>query len=141
LAGCTFFGHGDCPETIAPRIREAVIDLIEKEGVEQFYVGSQGTFDYLVRNELKALTARYPHIRYFVVLAYLTFDTLKSEPTLFPQGIENVPKRFAISWRNKWMLHQADYVVTYVKRSQGGAAQFAVLAQRQGKRLIKLGSI
>ena len=31
------------------------------------------------------------------------------ENTLLPEGIENVPPRFAISWRNKWMLERSDY--------------------------------
>ena len=45
---CTFFGHRDCPETIQPKIRTAVIDLIENHGVTMFYVGNQGNFDRLV---------------------------------------------------------------------------------------------
>ena len=35
---CTFFGHRDSPETIKPKIRAAVIDLIENHGVTMFYV-------------------------------------------------------------------------------------------------------
>ena len=50
---CTFFGHRDSPETIKPKIRTAVIDLIENHGVTMFYVGNQGNFDRLVRSILK----------------------------------------------------------------------------------------
>jgi hypothetical protein len=57
---------------------------------------------------------------------------------MLPEGIETVPKRFAISWRNKWMLSRADYVVTYITRSWGGAAQFAELAERKEKTVIKV---
>ena len=138
---CTFFGHSDCPETIAPRLREALIHLIAHDGIEQFYVGDRGAFDRLVTRELRALSALYPHIRYTVVLAYLPSTVQCDEDTLFPQGIEKVPKRYAISWRNKWMLKHADCAVTYITHSQGGAAQFAALAQRQGKRVIRLGTI
>ena len=46
---CTFFGHRDCPETIKPKIRTAVINLIENHGVTMFYVGNQGNFDRMVR--------------------------------------------------------------------------------------------
>ena len=49
----TFFGHRDSPETIKPKIRAAVIDLIENHGVTMFYVGNQGNFDRLVRSVLK----------------------------------------------------------------------------------------
>ena len=57
---------------------------------------------------------------------------------MLPEGIEEVHPRFAISWRNKWMLRQSDYVVTYVTHSWGGAAQFAEMAARQGKKVIHL---
>ena len=45
---------------------------------------------------------------------------------------------FAISWRNKWMLKQSDYVVTYITHSWGGAAQFAELAEKQKKIIVSL---
>jgi len=58
--------------------------------------------------------------------------------TLLPEGIEHVHPRFAISWRNKWMIRQSDYVVTYITHSTGGAAQFAKMAEKQGKIVIKV---
>lgn len=133
---CTFFGHRDCPETIKPKIREAVIDLIENHGVTMFYVGHQGNFDRLVRSVLKEVTTAYPEVGYAVVLAYMPSTKKRaddSSDTLLPDGIEKVPKRFAIPWRNKWMIEHADYVVTYVTRLFGGAAQFSSLAKSKGK--------
>ena len=59
--------------------------------------------------------------------------------TMVPEGVETVLPRFAISWRNKWMLDHADIVVTYITHSWGGAAQFAELAKRMGKRVVELG--
>lgn len=43
-----------------------------------------------------------------------------------------------ISWRNKWMIKQSDYVVTCITHSWGGAAQFAEMATRQKLTIIKL---
>jgi len=57
---------------------------------------------------------------------------------MLPEGIETVHPRFAISWRNKWMIEQSDYVVTYITHSWGGAAQFAEKAKRQKKGIINL---
>ena len=133
---CTFFGHRDCPETIKPKIRTAVIDLIENHGVTMFYVGNQGNFDRLVRSVLKEVTTAYPEVGYAVVLAYMPSAKKRTDDfsdTLLPDGIEKVPKRFAILWRNKWMIEHADYVVTYVARPAGGAAQFSALAKSKGK--------
>ena len=59
--------------------------------------------------------------------------------TILPEGIETVPKRFAITYRNKWMLSHADVVVTYITRdSASGAAQFRNLAEKSGKKVINL---
>ena len=57
---------------------------------------------------------------------------------MYPEGIETVPRRFAMDWRNRWMLKQADYVVTYITHSWGGAAKVAEKAVKSGKRVINL---
>jgi len=144
MSTCTFFGHSYCPETVKPRLRETLVDLIETQGVDVFYVGNHGDFDRMTRSLLRELSAQYPHIRYAVVLAYVPqkrdeFDQRYWSDTMLPEGIERVPPRFAISWRNRWMLDHADIVVTYVTHSWGGAAQFAEIAERQGKAIVKLG--
>ena len=136
----TFFGHKDTPKEIEPTLRMTLVDLIENHGTTEFYVGNNGNFDTLVRRQLENLSQTYP-ITYNVVLAYL--PTKKSEyddhtNTIYPEGIETVPKRFAISYRNKWMVEQSDIVITYVARTYGGAWQFKALAERQGKTVIEL---
>ena len=141
MKACTFFGHRDCPETIKPYLREVLIDLITNKGVDTFYVGNQGQFDGIVRSVLRELEKEYPEIHYAVVLAYLPgkkneYDDFSD--TMLPEGIENVHPRFAISWRNRWMLKQSDYVVTYITHSWGGAAQFAEVAERQGKTIFPI---
>lgn len=145
MSKCTFFGHHDCPEAIMPDLETQLIDLIERKGIHDFYVGNQGTFDRLVRTVLRKLTAFYPEIRYTIVLAYipekpLLLDEEFQKHTLLPDGIESIPKRFAISYRNNWMLAQADYVVCYIVHGWGGAAQFTEKALRKGKQVINLGS-
>ena len=137
---CTFFGHKDTPKNIEPTLRTTLVDLIENQGASVFYVGNNGNFDTMVRRQLENLSQTYP-ITYNIVLAYI--PTKKSEydsftNTLLPEGIETMPKRFAISYRNKWMIQQADAVVTYVTHSFGGAAQFKAMAERQGKTVIEL---
>lgn len=137
---CTFFGHKDTPKEIEPTLRSTLIDLIENHDATEFYVGNNGNFDTMVRRQLEDLSNTY-HITYSVVLAYL--PTKKSEyddftDTIYPEGIETAPKRFAISYRNKWMIQQADFVVTYVTHGFGGAWQFKKMAEKQGKTVIEL---
>ena len=137
---CTFFGHKDTPKEIEPTLRSTLIDLIENKNVTVFYVGNNGNFDTMVLRQLEDLSQTYP-ITYSVVLAYLPTAKNKyddSSNTIYPEGLETVPKRFAISWRNKWMIQQSDIVVTYVTHTFGGAAQFKEMAKRQGKTIINL---
>ncbi len=106
-----------------------------------FYVGNQGRFDALVRRVLKDMQIQYPHIRYAVVLAYMpTEKDMHGDfsDTVYPEGLETVPRRFAIAARNRWMLEKADYVVSYVAYSTGGAARFTELAEKKGKKIIRL---
>ena len=140
---CTFFGHRDCPDSIEPKLREVIIDLIENHSVDMFYVGRQGAFDRMVRSVLKELASAYPQISYAVVLERVPpkrgeLDTYDFSDTMLPAGIENAPPRFAVFRRNEWMLKRADYVVTYVIYPCGGAARFARMAKSRKKLVIDL---
>ena len=140
---CTFFGHKDTPKEIEPTLRSTLIDLIANKNVNVFYVGNNGNFDTMVRHQLEDLSHIYP-VTYSVVLAYLPTEKNKYDDlsnTIYPEGLETVPKRFAISWRNKWMIQQSDVVVTYVTHNFGGAAQFKEMAQKLRKAVINLSII
>jgi len=145
MTACTFFGHSCCPEQIRPKLRAVVVDLIENHGIDRFYVGNHGGFDGMVHSVLGQIVPTYAGVQYAVVLSCVPTRTDAYDwefcDTIVPDGIELVPPRFGISWRNKWMIRQAEYVVTYVTHSFGGAAQFAHMAQRQGKRMIELGGL
>lgn len=136
---CTFFGHHDCPTSIKRKLQDILIHLIEQEHVNLFYIGNHGIFDDMAYSVLLELTLQYPHIACCIVLAYLPQPTSQHlSPqyifhTIYPEGIETVPKRFAISWRNHWMLEQSDFVVTYITNPWGGAAKFAAKAMQAGK--------
>jgi uncharacterized phage-like protein YoqJ len=140
MIACTFFGHKDTPKTIKPMLRSVLIDLIKNKNVSMFYVGNHGSFDAIVKEILSELKNEYS-FNYSVVLAYIptnknVFDDFRD--TVCPDGIECVPHRYRINYRNKWMLKKSDYVVTYVKYIVGGAAYFKDLAQKQGKMVLNL---
>lgn len=134
---CAFFGHRDTPESIKEDLRRAILRAI-KEGVDTFYVGNQGKFDYMVRNVLRDLKNVYPFVKYWVVLAYMPQKEEECEDTIYPEGIETVPVKFAIEYRNKWMIERANFVIAYVKHDFGGAAKFAKIAKKKGKQVINI---
>ena len=129
----TFFGHRDTPKEIEPALRLTLTDLIENKNATVFYVGNHGNFDAMVRRQLEDLSKTYP-IKYYIVLAYLpTKNDSPNEHSIFPEGIETVPRCFAINYRNKWMLNKSDIVVTYVTCPVGGAWEFKQMAEKHKK--------
>ena len=141
IVTATFFGHRDTPSEIEAELRLVLTDLIKNENVTVFYVGNNGSFDYMAKRVLEDLSVIYP-INYNIVLPYLPVkknEYENFENTVFPEGLEAVPKRFAVSYRNKWMIEQSDVVVTYVTRNFGGAWQFKKMAEKKGRRIIELG--
>ncbi len=138
-----FFGHRDTPNDIKALLKETIIDLITNENATLFYVGNQGNFDRMAFKVLEELKEQYPHIRYYIVLAYLplksnSFNYDNFDLTIYPEGLEKVPPRFAISKRNFWLIEHSDTVVTYVTFSVGGAIQFKKAAERKGKKVLNL---
>jgi uncharacterized phage-like protein YoqJ len=144
MLSCTFFGHRDCPDTVKPVLQKVLLDLITNNGVEMFYVGHQGQFDALVHRTLLELKQQYPQINYTVVLAYMPCKAMSADGytnTMLPEGIETVHPRYAISWRNNWMLKQSQFVVAYVTHSWGGAAQYVHKAIKQKKSVFNLATL
>ena len=136
----TFFGHSDAPRSIETRLKTLLIQLIEEQGACLFYVGNHGAFDRIVQSTLALLQKTHPHIQCRIVLAYLpNHQTAASDiATVYPEGLEVVPQRFAISKRNQWMIRHADLVITYVQHDWGNAARYKDMAKRWRKTVIEL---
>ena len=141
---CTFFGHSDCKNEIREELLKTINKLIEEENVDKFYVGNNGFFDQLVISVLDEIKLENNDIIFYVVLSQMpsvkNHFIINHYDTILPDGIEYVYPRFAIIYRNKWMVKKSDFVVTYIDRPQGGAARFYEYAIKQGKKVINLGS-
>ncbi len=143
MSTCTFFGHSDCNGEIKGKLRETINKLIEIEKVDTFYVGNNGFFDHLVISVLDEIKMENKDITFYVTLSQMpsvkNHFILNSYDTILPEGIENVYPKFAIIYRNKWMVKKSDFVIAYINRPQGGAARFFEYAINQGKKVINLG--
>ena len=136
---CCLFGHREVTHNIKDKLTAIIEKLIVEDGVTDFYVGHQGQFDSMVYSVLKELKAKYPQIRYTVVLAYMPDEYIKEvygEDTIFPDGLESVPKKFAISKRNDWMIQKSGFAVCYVHKITGGAAKFREKTKKRKLRII-----
>ena len=138
---CCFFGHREVTHNIRDKLTSVIEKLITEDSITEFYVGHQGQFDSMVYSVLKELKGKYPHIRYTVVLAYMPDEHIKEvygEDTLFPDGLESVPKKYAISKRNDWMIWQSGVAVCYVHKITGSAAKFRKKAEKKELMIIEV---
>lgn len=136
-----FFGHKDTPSAVKPLLEQTVQLLIEENEEIAFLVGAHGAFDLMAQNILGQALQKYPHITCHIVLSYIPAEKNSEQyalPTLVPEGIESVPKRFAISFSNNYIVNECDTVVCYITHDWGGAAQFVEKAKKKGKVIFNL---
>ena len=141
----TFCGHSDFRETgdIRERMIRRITELVNGEAVE-FFLGGYGNFDtfaYSVAKSYRDANAN-ANAKLVFVSPYQTESYLKSRVGFYDESIypleEKVPPRFAISYRNKWMVEHADAVIAYVKRTNGGAYQTLKHATKLKKHIINI---
>ena len=109
----TFCGHAQISQS--EKIEKWLYDVTQKlieQGATTFYLGGYGAFDSLAASVLREQKKQYPQIELVLVLAYLNTgrNTSGYDSTVYPP-LETVPRRFAISHRNRWMVESADVVV------------------------------
>ena len=134
----TFCGHKDIHGRDAvERWLYDVCRYLIQQGAEEFYLGGYGGFDHLSAAVLRELKKTHPQIRLILVLPYLnsSMPTEGYDETVYPP-LESVPKRFAISRRNEWMVQECDTIIAYVTHRWGGAAKTLEYAQKKKKRII-----
>ena len=51
-------------------------------------------------------------------------------------ALEHIPRRYAITHRNRYMVDKADFVVAYVTHGWGGAAETLEYANKKKKSVI-----
>ena len=139
LMNVTFCGHSQIwkREEVEKWLFNVTKKLIQ-QGATTFYLGGYGAFDSLVASVLRELKKDYPQIELILVLAYLNTERNTSgyDSTVYPP-LEDVPRRFAITHRNRWMVDVADVVVAYVLHDWGGAATTLRYANQKAKRSIR----
>ena len=140
----TFFGHSDFVGN--KKYKEEMASILEEYHPEQvdFYLGGYGGFDGFALEFCQDYKKEHPSARLFYITPYLG-ETLERhrkyletiyDGIIYPP-IENVPKKYAISKRNRWMVRRSEMVIAYVTRHYGGAYEACAYAWRY----IGMGSV
>ena len=135
-----FIGHNDCYGLDVDELRNTVESLIKK-GVNKFISGGMGGFDRISARVVFDLKKKYPRIKNYLAIPYLNFKIFNEElfdEIILPEGIEFMPYKITIPFRNHYMVDNAKYAVCFVKYRTGGAAATYRYASRQELKIINL---
>ena len=143
----TFCGHAHFSKS--EKYEQQILAFLEEKVGDQpadMYLGDYGSFDSFAYGCCKKYKETHPYISLVFITPYLTIDYQKNhldykktryDSIIYPE-IEGIPKRYAITYRNKYMVEVADYVVAYVSHNWGGAYKTYKYAQRKGKKIFNL---
>lgn len=139
---CFFIGNRHTPSNIKGQLAETIEKHIIEYGVTTFTVGHYGNFDSLVRTVLREAKQHHPEIHLYLLAPYALNQKVEVPKgfvgTLYPDGLEFVPKPLAIVQANRKMIEQSDYLISYC-HNIGNTRNFVEFAQRREKKgLIKV---
>ena len=143
----TFCGHAHFSKTEEYE-RKILAFLEEKVGDQaaDMYLGGYGDFDGFAYDCCMKYKKNHPKVSLVFVTPYMTLEYQKNhlgyqntryDSILYPE-IEDKPLRFAIVYRNRYMVEKADYIVAYVSHDWGGAYTTYKYAKRKGKEIFNL---
>ncbi len=146
MKSCFFIGHREADERLLPTLVNAIERLVVLEGVTCFYVGGYGGFDRVAATAVKQVKQRYPEIILMLVLPYHPAERPVETPygfdgTYYPEGMETVPRKFAIVQANKRMVDNVDWLIAYVRHGSSNSRNILEYAQRQGISYININEL
>lgn len=143
----TFFGHRDfiASEELRKRLMSILDEAVGDRSVE-FFLGGYGGFDSFAHTCCRDFAEKHQNSSLVFVTPYITESYQKNHLEYMAEGydsiiypeLEKIPKRYAISHRNRYMAEKADLIICYVKRKFGGAYQAVSFAKSRGKKIINL---
>ncbi len=135
---CFFIGHREAPASILPFLLEAVEYHIVSLGVTEFFVGHYGNFDKLAAQAVIAAKQQHPEISLALLLPYHPAERPIQTPTGFdstyyPPGLENVPRRFAITRANQYLVDHTNFLIAFVAHPASNAERLLSRAEQRAR--------
>lgn len=145
---CTFVGHRMVFGLKQEQILEILEKLTETETSLTCMVGGMGEFDDLSACAVRTLKSRHPDkaISLVLVLPYMEqrlntdreYYKNRFDEILIPSELMGIHYKKAITARNRWMVDQADCLISMVRRDHGGAFETLKYAKRHSKKIFQI---
>ena len=143
----SFCGHSNFRES--EEYEEKILQFLDEHvGNEKadLYLGGYGKFDEFAYRCCAKYKIKHPDVLLVFITPYFTDEYQKNhlndlkkkyDYIIYPE-IENKPLKFAITYRNKWMIEKSDFVICAVNREWGGAYNSYRHAKRKKKQIFNL---
>lgn len=143
----TFCGHADFQKT--KEYEQKILTFLDKTVGTQsadMYLGGYGNFDQFAFECCQKYKKTHSNISLIFVTPYLSIEYQKrfleyKQPNydliIYPE-IENKPPKFAILYRNRWMIEQSDFVVCGIDHAWGGAYKTYQYAKQKKKSILNI---
>ena len=143
----SFFGHSNFIKTEA--YEEKILSLLEEkvgDAPADFYLGGYGDFDCFAFECCKKYKSKHPSVSLIFITPYITEEYQKNnlehqkekyDSIIYPE-IEKKPLKFAIHYRNRWMVEQANVIVCCIEHSWGGAFKAYQYAKQKKKCIFNI---
>ncbi len=137
---CILFGHRNAPSSLRAELKAEILKLIDERGVNRFYIGNNGNFDYLGQCVLREIVHARANVNFYIVLSFMGEIALSGEETvtIYPEGLETVPPKFAICKRNEWLVKNGAFAIVYVESKISNCYKLMCRAARRGVHITNL---
>ena len=140
----SFCGHStyiekESHQTQVLQILESEIDNREVE----FFLGEYGCFDSFAYKCAKIYQKNHANAKLIYITPYIKskkdiLDQASRFDEIIYPTLETVPKKYAISHRNRWIVDKSNIIIAYVEHDFGGAYKMYKYAQNQNKKIYNL---
>jgi len=144
---CCFAGHrDDYTVGVIEHVKRIAKELIEKENVNEFWVGKYGNFDASCAKAIRELKEIYPYVKLILVIPYISesinkdreYYYKKYDSILVADVPANTPKRFYIVKANEFIVKNSQFMICNICRSWGGAVRTYEYAKRKKLKIFNI---
>ncbi len=142
-----FCGHAKYKKSLEDE--KKILEILEKRIGNtpcEFFLGEYGDFDCFAYECVKKFKKNHPDIMLVFITPYLSVEYKKNydeykkdrfDLIIYPE-LENVPRRYAISYRNRWIADHANIIIAYIDHEYGGAYTMYKYAKRKNKEIYNI---
>lgn len=130
---CVFTGHRELDKEFSPALLKNTIKGLIERGVDVFYNGMAIGFDLLAAEQVLALRKKFPNVKLIACVPYYGQETYFSaaDKRRYVKILKKADEivllsekyyRGCLHQRDRYMVDNADVMVAYCKKTEGGAA-------------------